>query len=135
MPCMKLLDMSSKMTAPAKTRFCFVITLALRAKPIVSATLSILSFISTTSATSSAAPLPPPPIAIPTVAAARAGASFTPSPTITTFPYLSRSSLICFTLSCGSRLLYTRSIPASLAIASAVPLRSPVSITVTIPIS
>ena len=71
----------------------------------------------------------PVPIATPTSAWARAGASFTPSPTITTISPLVCKSLIIFNLSSGITSAKTLSIPTILAIYSAVFLSSPESIT------
>ena len=57
----------------------------------------------TMSAVSSAAPLEMPPRAMLTLAAARAGASLTPSPTMPVGPWRASSSAIAVTLSAGSR--------------------------------
>ncbi|MNJ40155.1 hypothetical protein D3C77_350440 [compost metagenome] len=74
-------------------------------------------------------------MATPTVEAASAGASLTPSPTMTVCPCLTLIFLTCSTLSSGSKSPYTSSTPAAFATALAVPLRSPVSITVCTPSS
>ena len=58
---------------------------------------------SATSALSMAASLPAAPMAIPTDAVARDGASFTPSPTIATGPYAASSSFNASTFSWGRR--------------------------------
>ena len=75
-----------------------------------------LSLISTMSAVSMATSVPAAPMAMPTVAVASAGASFTPSPTMATGP-MAFSSLITRTLSSGSRSAWNSSTPACFAMA------------------
>jgi len=70
----------------------------------------------------------PAPIATPTLAWVRAGASLTPSPTMTTMLPLFCNSLICLYLSSGNTSAKTVSIPSCLAIGVAAVLVSPVSI-------
>ena len=65
-----------------------------------------------TSAVSSATSVPAAPMATPTLAAARAGASLTPSPTISTGPYFCASSTIRSTFCSGFRSEATSSTPA-----------------------
>ena len=91
-------------------------------------------FIRTTSALSMATSVPAP-IAIPTSALARAGASFTPSPIMATVFPCSWSFAISRSLSCGMTSAITVSISSFLRIASAVLLLSPVSMTTSIPSS
>ena len=85
---------------------------------------------SATSAVSSAASLPTAPITMPTSAAASAGASLMPSPTIATLPHLARIALMASTLSCGSSSARTASTPTSRATRVAAPTPSPVSISI-----
>ena len=91
------------------------------------------SSISATSAVSSAASVPAAPIAIPTSALARAGASFTPSPTIATIRPSATLASTQASFSSGNSSACTLSIPASAAIAAAVVALSPVSRWVRIP--
>ena len=93
-----------------------------------SATLAMSSATSTTSADSLAAVEPRAPMAMPTSAAARTGASLTPSPTMIT----GRGSIAAtaFTLSSGSSPARTSVMPRPSATAAAVPWPSPVSMTV-----
>ncbi len=81
------------------------------------------------SAASMAASLPITPMAMPTSAIARAGASLIPSPIIATL-YALFKRLTAFTLSSGNWSAANSSIPAIKAIASAVRGLSPVSITI-----
>ncbi len=97
---------------------------------IASASLPRSSFIRATSAVSIAVSLPMAPIAIPTLATANAGASFTPSPIIPTLPCLTIISRKRVTLSSGIMSPKASSMPASLAIASTVRWLSPLSITI-----
>ena len=71
----------------------------------------------------------PVPIAIPTSADARAGASLIPSPTMATLVRLAWSALTAAALPSGRTSARTRSMPSVRAIASAVRRLSPVSIT------
>ncbi len=91
-----------------------------------------LEFTSTTSAASSATSVPLP-MAIPTSALVKAGASFIPSPTIATLPF-AFSRRISLSLPSGSISARKLSTPEVFATAFAVLLLSPVSITVWIPI-
>ena len=75
----------------------------------------------------------PAPMAMPTSARARAGASFTPSPTIATDRPRSCSSATARSLSSGSTSANTSSMPRSAATASATWRASPVIITTLIP--
>src|SRR5690625_1934608 len=65
--------------ASAKVIFCLIIVRALRLNFTVNGSFLRSSPIKATSAVSSAVSVPAPPIAIPTVEAANAGASLTPS--------------------------------------------------------
>ena len=96
------------------------------------ATSSRSFFISTMSADSMATSVPAP-MAMPTSARARAGASLMPSPTMATFLPLSWIRRISRSLSWGSTSAMTRSTPTCLRMASAVFLWSPVSITTSMP--
>ena len=77
----------------------------------------------------------PQPMAMPTSAAARAGASLMPSPTIATVAPSSLSRLSSDALSCGKHSATTRSMPTLLATDVAVRELSPVIITVSTPSS
>ena len=68
-------------------------------------------------------------MAMPTSAAASAGASLTPSPTIRVTPE-PRSARTAATLSSGERSASTLSMPSAAPIASATSERSPVTITI-----
>ena len=95
---------------------------------LIAVTTSFKSlFIRTISADSMATSVPEP-MAIPTSACTRAGASLIPSPTIATFLFCPCSFFTSFALSSGSTSAKTISIPTDLAIASAVFLLSPVII-------
>ena len=83
--------------------------------------------INTTSADSIATSVPVP-IASPTSASAKAGASLIPSPTKAILPYFAFSSLTALTLPSGRTSAITSSIPNCLAIARAVRALSPVTI-------
>ena len=109
-----------------------VLSVALLRRIAAGTSLSLL-FIKTTSAASMAISAPAP-IAIPTSAEVRAGASFMPSPTITTLPCFLRF-LITLSLPSGRTPAMTSLMPALFAIAFAVFSLSPVSITVRMPIS
>ena len=91
-----------------------------------------LLFISTISAASIAISVPAP-MAIPTSARVRAGASLIPSPTIATFPS-SFNFLITSSFPSGKTPAITSSTPACSPIAFAVRSLSPVSMTTLIPI-
>jgi hypothetical protein len=100
-----------------------------RPSRIVSAIFPRSSCISAMSAVSMAASVPAAPIAMPMLAVAIAGASFTPSPTMPTTPYFSRSALTAATLSSGNKVA-ARLVDADLrAMKSAVRWLSPLSIT------
>ena len=86
---------------------------------------------STTSAASIATSAPAP-IAMPISALVSAGASFTPSPTIMTFPFSLRLRMM-LSLPSGSTPAMTSSTPAFAPIAFAVRSLSPVSITTCMP--
>ena len=88
---------------------------------------------STTSAVSKATSVPAPPMAMPTVALASAGASFTPSPTIAVGPYLRSRRSTATTLSSGSRSAMNSSTPTWAAMLAATRSLSPVSITTRAP--
>ena len=103
-----------------------------RLRRIAAGTSDNRLFISTTSAASTATSAPAP-IAIPTSALVSAGASFIPSPTITTFPFFC-SSRITLSLPSGSTPAITSSTPAFAPIAFAVRSLSPVSIATYMPI-
>ena len=83
--------------------------------------------ISTTSAASIATSVPVP-MARPTSASARAGASLMPSPTKATGPCAARSACTASTLPAGSTSARTTSIPSRAAMAAAVRRSSPVII-------
>ena len=89
-------------------------------------------FIKTTSAASMAASAPLP-MAAPTSAPASTGASLIPSPTNIALPFCSRICLRAASLSSGSSLAYTVSMPVFSATALALASVSPVSITVVRP--
>ena len=95
---------------------------------IASARRSSRSTTRTTSAASEDAVAPRAPMATPTSAAARAGASFTPSPTMTVTPP-SPSAFTASTLSVGSRSDRIRSTPIEMPTDSATSGWSPVTIT------
>ena len=76
----------------------------------------------------------PVPMAMPTSAAASAGASLMPSPAIATLRPLAISALTCAALSSGSTSAMASSIPSLRATASAVLRESPVSITTRMPV-
>ena len=76
----------------------------------------------------------PAPIAIPTSAAASAGASLIPSPIIATLCPCAFNSLTFFSLSCGSTSATTSAIPSFCRTASAVRRLSPVSMMTLTPI-
>ncbi len=76
----------------------------------------------------------PAPMAMPTSAAARAGASLIPSPIMATLWPPAFSSRIFFSLSWGRTSATTSAMPSCLRTASAVLLLSPVSITTRMPI-
>ena len=71
-----------------------------------------------------------PPMAIPTSDAARAGASFMPSPTMATRPYVSLVCVMILNLSSGKSSAYTSSTSKVWAISSAISVLSPVKIAV-----
>ena len=99
-----------------------------RAMAIASARWSSRFVVSTMSAALEFVVDPRAPIATPTVAAASAGASLTPSPTITVI-VRSCSARTCATFSVGVRWAYTASSPSTAPISSAGASRSPVNIT------
>ena len=112
------LSMSTSIfTARAKIIFCLTIDVVFLAILRARAILEGLSSISTMSAASMAASEPIPPMAMPTSALEREGASFMPSPTNTVLPdevlIISSSH---FTLSAGRSSAYTVSMPASRAV-------------------
>ena len=93
-----------------------------RAIRIASGSRSRRSTVMTMSAASELAVAPRAPIATPTSAAASAGASLIPSPTITRMPLASaRSSVTASTLSAGVRSAKTASTPIAAATMSATP--------------
>ena len=98
----------------------------------LSGTADKAEFINTTSAASIAASAPLP-IAAPTSAPARTGASFIPSPTNITAPCFSLILTRLFILSSGSCLAYISSMPAAFATFFAFSSASPVSIAVKSP--
>mmetsp|Transcript_8470 Transcript_8470/g.30572 ORF Transcript_8470/g.30572 Transcript_8470/m.30572 type:complete len:326 (-) Transcript_8470:1489-2466(-) len=100
------------------------------------ATLPMSSENKTTSAVSMAAGDPAAPMATPTSAAARAGASFTPSPTIATAPWSRLSSATASTLSSGRMecLTWDSRRPTALATLRADPSLSPVTMAASTPI-
>ena len=75
-------------TPSAKIIFCHSILLVFFDTFIASTKAFMSSFIKTTSAASMAASDPMPPMAIPISALANTGASFTPSPTKASLPFL-----------------------------------------------
>ncbi len=93
---------SASITPEAMATFWITTDRARRARRTAKGSAVRSSDMSTTSALSIAASLPAPPIAMPTVARASAGASLTPSPTMATAPCLSSSSPTTRTLSSGS---------------------------------
>ena len=97
-------------TTKAKIIFSHTITFVFLAIFIALVTAVGLSFIKTTSATSTAASEPNAPIATPTSALAKTGVSFKPSPTKITLPLSPISDLIfstSVTLSCGNNSVFT----------------------------
>ena len=116
----------------AQKRFSIIILLVARLRRIAAATSFIPPLTSTTSAESIAMSVPLP-IAIPISARVSAGASFTPSPTIATFPN-SESLAISPSFPLGSTSETTSSTHTCCAIALAVRELSPVSITTFRPI-
>ncbi len=80
-----------------------VVALPARVRPTAKGNARRSLAMSATSAVSRATSEPPAPIAIPTVALAMAGASFTPSPTIATRLFDLASSAMAATFSSGSR--------------------------------
>ena len=108
----------------------FFITLLLSLTAVTASFRSL--FISTISADSIAISCPAP-IAIPTSAVVRAGASFIPSPIMATFLPCSCNSLIIVALSSGISCDLTCEMPSFFCIALAVFSLSPVSITVSMP--
>ncbi len=88
------------------------------------------SAISATSAVSRAASVPAAPIAMPTVARARAGASLTPSPTMATASYRASIDSMAVTFCSGISSARISSTPTAAAMARAVASLSPVSMTV-----
>mmetsp|Transcript_18096 Transcript_18096/g.39922 ORF Transcript_18096/g.39922 Transcript_18096/m.39922 type:complete len:251 (+) Transcript_18096:415-1167(+) len=111
--------------------FCLILRLARCPSSTPKASLRRSESIKSTSAVSMAMAAPAAPIAIPTSAAARAGASLIPSPTIPTppFPAPAFSSWTMSTFIPGNKDALASSIPTAEATAAAAPLLSPVSIT------
>ena len=125
----------SSLTPRANQMFSLTIAMHFLAMRTAFATLLGSSSISTTSAASMAASDPMAPMAMPTSARARTGASLMPSPTNASLApagFFSRISSTLATLSAGSSSAQTRSTPTDFAISSAAALRSPVSITVSL---
>ena len=104
-----------------------IVRRARRLSPTANGSFDKSSAIKATSAASSATSVPVAPIAIPTVAVASAGASFTPSPTIATDPQVCINALTSTILFSGSNSAFTSSIPSGLAITLATVALSPVS--------
>ncbi len=107
---------------------CTAMPRARRAMLMASARRSSRSVVSTMSAASDEAVEPRAPIAIPTVAAARAGASLTPSPTMTEVA-VSLSARTQATFPSGVCSACTQSSPSTVATSRAGSARSPVSMT------
>ncbi len=121
---------SRKMTINDTVTFCAMTRLARRASRTVYGSLVRSSDIRATSAVSIATSVPAAPITTATSDEASAGASLTPSPTMTTEPPCVRLSPIAVLLSCGINPARTVSMPTLSAIAVATRSRSPVSISV-----
>ena len=86
MPRPRMVAGTRKATTPRLTNtFCLITQRVLRLRPTANGRCDRLSAMSATSAVSRATSDPAAPMAIPTVAVAIAGASFTPSPTMATF--------------------------------------------------
>ena len=77
---------SRAMTPREMPRFWRMMARLARLSPTAKGSLPRSSAMRATSAVSRATAVPAPPMAMPTVAAARAGASFTPSPTMARAP-------------------------------------------------
>ncbi|SSS89214.1 Uncharacterised protein [Acinetobacter baumannii] len=120
------------MTEMEKMTFCLMIRFIFLDNLTASAMRGRSFFIRTTSAVSKATSVPSP-IAIPTDAVARAGASLMPSPTIATVPKCSLSFFTSVTFVSGRHSAIYASIWLSEAIALAVFSPSPVSMTVWMP--
>gem|GEM_PF-4019477 len=120
---------SSTTVATAMMMFWRITRTVRRAAPIAWGRRSRLSPISATSAVSTATAEPAAPMATPMSAAARAGASFTPSPTIATVCPPRCSSRTISSLSSGSSDALTSVMPVRAAIACATGALSPVSMT------
>ena len=116
----------------AQKRFSWIFLKVALPSFIAAGTSARLLFISTTSAASIATSVPAP-IAIPTSAFVRAGASLIPSPTIAVLPSNFNFSMM-LAFPSGKTPAITSSTPACLPIASAVFWLSPVSITTFSPI-
>ena len=122
------------LTPIANAMLDFTIFIVLRAILRINESLRRSSSISTISAASIAASDPSEPMAIPTSALMRTGASLIPSPTYPSLPSPSHLLPISFSnseiLSAGSSSYLTSSNPSSFATVSAAACLSPLSITV-----
>merc|ERR1711977_357031 len=90
--CIKVKTMIATLMHTATEIFSRILRLHSLARTMVSVSLARLSENKTISAVSMATGVPAAPIAMPTSAAARAGPSFTPSPTMPTFPLAFQNS-------------------------------------------
>ena len=117
------------LTASAMAMFCRAMARTRAAMRSTCGRRSISSVISTTSAASMAASLPSAPMATPTSARIRDGASLMPSPTKAAAPDAQIASSRA-SLSPGSSWACTSSTPSAFATARAGASRSPVSMTV-----
>src|SRR5215208_174540 len=125
--------MSATLYAKAQNRFCLMFRMVALESRMARATPRTSPEISVRSAASIATSVPVP-MATPTSALARAGASLMPSPTIATTLPSTCSLRISFSLSSGTTSASTRSMPSSPATDSAVRPLSPVSMTTSSPI-
>ena len=126
--------MPSRSTATVPAKLKATMRRARRATATVATRSSRFELMRTTSALSRATSVPLP-MAIPTSARARAGASLTPSPIMATRRPCDRSASTTVIFSSGRSPAWTRSIPSCLATARAVGSRSPVTIETSSPIA
>src|SRR5215204_22061 len=125
--------MSATLYAKAQNRFCLMFCMVALESRMARATPRTSPQIRVRSAASIATSVPVP-MATPTSALARAGASLMPSPTIATTLPSTCSLRISFSLSSGMTSASTRSMPSCPATDSAVCPLSPVSMTTSSPI-
>ena len=124
--------MAKALYPTAQARFCTILRYVARASPRIAAASSGLLRTRTMSAVSTATSVPAP-IAMPTSAWARAGASFTPSPVMATTNPLDWISFTLLAFSWGNTSAKYSSNPISSATHLATWRLSPVSIMVCIP--